>query len=405
MSNSSPQCELDTSEHLMMEEDEEFLNNEAEDQSQDRMSGALSPQSPYGDIREAEWEPLSLSAKDNSSNCSPSRASEDLSGRNSHMKEECELGSPIGRASIFQADALRYRLLPTEEDSEGEAEVERLPRLDGWALGLHERGLEMSRGRVNLSLLEQAIALQTEQRQALHHAYREMDRFLLEQMSSERRHHRMMDIESRLNYHGGKGINIKKTIWNILILFKNEKQKPPSSESVWMSSQSPSSPREAISLIKKFEMNQLNYRLSHPVAALQTSLTKEMDKYSRIRFDYASFDAQDMLIEVDENGTLDLSMKKCKENGKAQAKTPLDELLPPPESVMAKGGSLLIGPTFYQPLCDRETWENSIPANFSKAHVLQDKEVSLEDQHYPGDGSMLSPKAKLLLRDSKKELL
>lgn len=39
-------------------------------------------------------------------------------------------------------------------------------------------------------------------------------------------------------------------------------------------------------------MNQLNYRLSHPVAALQTSLTKDMVKYSRIRFDYASFDAQ-----------------------------------------------------------------------------------------------------------------
>lgn len=52
------------------------------------------------------------------------------------------------------------------------------------------------------------------------------------------------------------------------------------------------SPRRAIGLIKKFEMNQMNYRLSHPVAALQTSLTKDMDKYSRIRFDYASFDAQ-----------------------------------------------------------------------------------------------------------------
>ena len=52
------------------------------------------------------------------------------------------------------------------------------------------------------------------------------------------------------------------------------------------------SPCRAIGLIKKFEMNQLNYRLSHPVAALQTSLTKDMDKYSRIRFDYASFDAQ-----------------------------------------------------------------------------------------------------------------
>lgn len=44
--------------------------------------------------------------------------------------------------------------------------------------------------------------------------------------------------------------------------------------------------------MKKLEMNQLNYRLSHPAAALQSNLAKDMDKYSRIRFDYASFDAQ-----------------------------------------------------------------------------------------------------------------
>lgn len=211
-SNGSPQCEPDTSGPLLDEDDEEFLNNEEEDQSQGRVSGTSSPQSPYGgDMREAEWEPLSLSTKVNSSNCSPSAASEDLSGRNGHVKEEpqSELGGPMGRASIFQAEALRYRLLPTEEDSEGEVEAERPPRLDSWALGLHERGLEMSRGRVNLSLLEQAIALQTEQRQVLHHAYREMDRFLIEQMTNERRHHRMMEMDSRLNYHGGKGINMK----------------------------------------------------------------------------------------------------------------------------------------------------------------------------------------------------
>lgn len=220
--NSSPQCQPDTSQHLMVEEDEEFPNIEEEDQSQDRISNSSSPQSPYRDLREAEWEPLSLSAKDNSSNCSPSRASEDLSCRNSHIKEGSEPGCPIGRQSIFQAEAVRYRLLPTEEDSEGETEVDRLPRLDGWALGLHERGLDMSRGRVNLSLLEHAIALQTEQRQALHHAYREMDRFLLEQMTSERRHHRMMDIESRLNYHGGKGINANQSE---IFLFKNEKNR------------------------------------------------------------------------------------------------------------------------------------------------------------------------------------
>lgn len=162
------------------------------------MSGASSPQTPYEDMREAEWEPLSLAAKAKDSGCSPSRACEDLSGRNGLVKEEppSDLGGLMGRASIFQ----RYRPLPVEEDSEGEAE--RPPRLDGWALGLHE----MSRGRVNFSLLEQAIALQTEQRQVLHHAYREMDRFLMEQMTNERRHQRLMEMDSRLAYHGGKGI-------------------------------------------------------------------------------------------------------------------------------------------------------------------------------------------------------
>lgn len=206
-SNGSPQCEPDTSEHLMEEDEEELLNNDEEHPSQDRMSGTSSPHTPYKDMREAEWEPLSLSVEMNGSGCSPSAASEDLSGRNGLVKEEpqSELAGVMGRAGVFLAEALRYRQPPMEEDSEGEAE--RPPRLDSWALGPHERGLEMSRGRVNFSLLEQAIALQTEQRQALHHAYREMDRFLMEQMTNERRHQRMMDMDSRLNYHGGKGNN------------------------------------------------------------------------------------------------------------------------------------------------------------------------------------------------------
>lgn len=84
---------------------------------------------------------------------------------------------------------------------------------------------------------------------------------------------------------------------------------------------------------------------------------------------------QDMLIEVDENGTLDLSMKKCKENVKSQIKTPSDDPLSPSESAVAKGGSVLISTAFYQPLCERDSWESPVPVNFSKAHVLQDKEV------------------------------
>lgn len=85
---------------------------------------------------------------------------------------------------------------------------------------------------------------------------------------------------------------------------------------------------------------------------------------------------QDMAIEVDENGTLDLSMKRCKENGKAQSRTPPEAPLSPPESAVAKGGSVLIGPAFYQPLCERDSWESSLPVHFSKAHILQDKEVT-----------------------------
>lgn len=196
-SSGSPRCEPDASERLADEDEEELLNDEEEHQSQDRMSGASSsPRSQYDEEREVEWEPLSLAAKGNGS-----ETPEDLTGGNGHIKEEppSDLSGLMGRAGVFQVESFRYRPLPAEEDGKGEAE--RPARLDGWALGLHE----MSRGRVNFSLLEQAIALQTEQRQALHHAYREMDRFLMEQMSHERRHQRMMEMDGRLSYHGGKG--------------------------------------------------------------------------------------------------------------------------------------------------------------------------------------------------------
>ena len=75
-----------------------------------------------------------------------------------------------------------------------------------WVPGVPVRPLGMERARLNLSLLEQAMLLQSEQRQALHYAYKDMDRFLLEQMSGERRHQRMMEMNAaRAAFHGCKG--------------------------------------------------------------------------------------------------------------------------------------------------------------------------------------------------------
>ncbi|XP_065484121.1 suppression of tumorigenicity 18 protein isoform X4 [Caloenas nicobarica] len=60
-----------------------------------------------------------------------------------------------------------------------------------------EVSVELDKTKGNLSLLEQAIALQAEQGHVFHSTYKELDRFLLEHLAGERRQTKVTDIGGR----------------------------------------------------------------------------------------------------------------------------------------------------------------------------------------------------------------
>lgn len=83
-------------------------------------------------------------------------------------------------------------------------------------------------------------------------------------------------------------------------------------------------------------------------------------------------------IEVDENGTLDLSMKKNRNQDKAMPLTSSSAALPTPSSSPFKTSSFLVNAAFYQALCEQEGWDT--PINYSKTHGRkeEEKEVSFQ---------------------------
>ncbi|KAM9307590.1 suppression of tumorigenicity 18 protein [Gastrophryne carolinensis] len=118
-------------------------------------------------------------------------------------------------------------------------------------------------------------------------------------------------------------------------------------------------------------------------------------------------------IEVDENGTLDLSMKKNRlSDNKANSLGSSNPITSTPSSSPFKTSSLLVNAAFYKALCEKEGWDT--PINYSKVPGKSEEDIeydlgscveNADEAKYPGDATMASPKAKFLTRDMKKELI
>ncbi|XP_066435078.1 suppression of tumorigenicity 18 protein [Eleutherodactylus coqui] len=117
-------------------------------------------------------------------------------------------------------------------------------------------------------------------------------------------------------------------------------------------------------------------------------------------------------IEVDENGTLDLSMKKNRLHDKAGTLSSSNPILSTPLSSPFKTSSLLVNAAFYKALCEKEGWD--APINYSKVHGKNGEDVELDpgscsentdETKFSADVSMPSPKTKFHSRDLKKELI
>ncbi|XP_072707374.1 suppression of tumorigenicity 18 protein isoform X1 [Ciconia boyciana] len=436
-----------------------------------------------------------------------------------------------------------------------------------------EVSVELDKTKGNLSLLEQAIALQAEQGHVFHSTYKELDRFLLEHLAGERRQTKVIDVGGRQifsNKHsprpekretkcpipGCDGTGHVTGLYphhrslsgcphkvrvplEILAMHENVLKCPTpgctgrghvnsnrnthrslsgcpiaAAEKLAMSQEKNQleSPKAGqchdqihrTNLAKQPEVPQYNYRTSQPVTSSRATLAKEQEKFGKVPFDYASFDAQvfgkrttapvaqgrktpqfleskhfsnpvkfsnrlpsasahtqspchansysygqcsedthiaaaaailnlstrcreaaEILsnkpqslsakgaeIEVDENGTLDLSMKKNRSQDKVMPLTSSSTALPTPSSSPFKTSSILVNAAFYQALCEQEGWDT--PINYSKTHGRKEEEKekdpvtspeNMEEKKYPGDVSIPSPKPKLHSRDLKKELI
>ncbi|XP_075560867.1 suppression of tumorigenicity 18 protein isoform X4 [Pelecanus crispus] len=354
-----------------------------------------------------------------------------------------------------------------------------------------EASVELDKTKGNLSLLEQAIALQAEQGHVFHSTYKELDRFLLEHLAGERRQTKVIDIGGRQifsNKHsprpekretkcpipGCDGTGHVTGLYphhrslsgcphkvrvplEILAMHENVLKCPTpgctgrghvnsnrnthrslsgcpiaAAEKLAMSQEKNQleSPKAGqchdqthrTNLAKQPEVSQYNYRTSQPVTSSRATLAKEQEKFGKVPFDYASFDAQVFGKRTTAPVAQGRKTPQFLESKHFSNPVKFSNRLP---SASAHTQSPCHANSYSYGQCSEDTHIAAAAAilNLSTrcreaAEILSNKPQSLsakkdtvtspenmEEKKYPGDVSIPSPKPKLHSRDLKKELI
>ncbi|XP_035751769.1 suppression of tumorigenicity 18 protein isoform X4 [Egretta garzetta] len=175
-------------------------------------------------------------------------------------------------------------------------------------------------------------------------------------------------------------------------------------------------------LAKQPEVSQYNYRTSQPVTSSRATLVKEQEKFGKVPFDYASFDAQVFGKRTTAPVAQGRKTPQFLESKHFSNPVKFSNRLP---SASAHTQSPCHANSYSYGQCSEDTHIAAAAAilNLSTrcreaAEILSNKPQSLsakkdavtspenmEEKKYPGDVSIPSPKPKLHSRDLKKELI